>query len=137
MSEFEIFSGIAIVLSCLLLAVLYKTRRKPQRVVVWAAPLLMIGLAALQLFSAKGVIGFLAISFLGFCAFVGWAYVYLGPASFWTDANIVLSIAVLFSMILLPWFFLYLAVKIYNDSSGGARRSEQVKKVWEEASKPR
>jgi len=126
-----IFSGIALVVSCLLLAVLYKTRRSRQRVVVWAAPMLMIGLATLHLFFAPGAVGFLSISILGFIIFFVWAYAYLGPVSFWTEANIGLGIAVIFSMVLMPWFFLYLVVKIYNERRGG--RAKHVEKVWKEA----
>jgi len=128
-----IFSAFAFGLSCFLLAVLYKTRRNPQRVVIWAGPLLMIGLIILYLFFAPSFIGFLAISILGILIFIAWTYVYRGAQSFWGEPDIGLTIAVLFSIILMPWYFLYLAVKIYNDYR--ASRPEHVKKVWEEALK--
>jgi hypothetical protein len=128
-----VFDGIALGLSCLLLAVLCKTRRNPQRAVVWAAPMLMIGLVLSHLtyFSAYGLIGFLAVSFWSVIVFVIWAYAYLGSHSFWAERNAGLAIAVVFSIILMPWFFLYLAIKIYNDYRG--RGAEHVKRVWEEA----
>lgn len=132
----EIFSGIAVGLSCLLLAVLCKTHRNPQRAVIWAGPPLMIGLASLHIFNiAPGILGFFVISILGTFIFIAWAYVYLGPQSFWAEPNIGLGTAVLFSIILLPWFFLYLAVKIYSDYRRS--RPEHIEKVWEEARRRR
>lgn len=92
----------------------------------------MIGLTSLHLFDiTPGIIGFLMLSFLGLFIFIVWAHVYLGPQSFWAEPNIGLGMAVLFSILLMPWFFLYLAVKIYNDYSKS--RPEHVKKVWQKA----
>ena len=129
----KIFSGLALGLCCLLLAALYKARKNPEHPVIWAGPLLMIGLASAHLFDiAPGVLGFVTISFFGFFIFAFWTYAYLrlrfAHAAFVEHP---LYAAALLCVFTIPWFFLYLAVKIYNKRRGG--RAEHVEKVWKEA----
>jgi len=126
---FAVFSIIAIAISCLLLVILCITRRNRQRAVIWAAPVLMISLASIHLFFWPSTIGLIVALSSGPFIFIAWMCVYLrsllGQPNYW------LYIVALYSIFSMPWFFLYLAVKIYNDYRG--RGAEHVKRVWEEA----
>jgi cobalamin biosynthesis protein CobD/CbiB len=129
---FKIFSGLALSLSCLLLAALCKARRNPEHPVIWAGPLLMIGLASAHVFDiAPGVGGFITVSFFGFFIFVFWTYAYLRVNFGYEDlVEHPLYAAALLCVFTMPWFFLYLAVGIYRGHRAG--RPEHVKKVWGE-----